>query len=41
MKTLGCQNYVLLKQVISKAKRLQVNRLCSPGKPGNRWGIKI
>jgi len=38
MKTSGCQNYFLLKQVISKAKRLQVNRLCVPGKPGNSWG---
>jgi len=35
MKTLGCQHYLLLKQVIIRVKRWQVNRLCSPGKPGN------
>jgi len=41
MKTLECQNYLLLKQVITRIEHLQINRLCLPDKPGNSWGIKL
>jgi len=41
MKTLECKDYLLLKQVITRAKRLQVNRPCLPDTPANSWGIKI
>ena len=30
MKTIECQNYLLLKQVITRIKHLQINRLCLP-----------